>query len=295
MKLILSALFLCISTLVFGQQQVTTGNSSTISAIISQYGDSFKSLGGSVLSGKVNVYIVFYGNWTQLATEQSVFMEFIDTISDTPWFATLKQYNSNSKEVTGPLHLSAAVNDIGSIGLNLTTNDQHKEIITGAIKSGYLSATNTINDDGIYIVMGGPDVQDSQFCNTHCGYNSFGDNFQYIFMGYPGNCADKCIPSVNLNSSPNNSPSIDAAITILSHEIQDILTDPRNDAWKVQTDNQTLELGDFCSSEGTSQEQFGNVTQGTSGSYNLEVGDYKYLVQTIFDLSSKTCILGVKQ
>jgi hypothetical protein len=153
---------------------------------------------------------VFYGNWSQLDAEQKVFMEFIDNISDTPWFSTrklsiklkegtdrncffllVKQYNSNSKEVTGPLHLSAAVNDNGSIGLNLTSNDRHKEIITGAISSGYLSATNTIDDDGIYIVMGGPDVQDSQFCNTHCGYNSYGDNFQYIFIGYPGNCADK--------------------------------------------------------------------------------------------------------
>jgi hypothetical protein len=109
-------------------------------------------------------------------------------------------------------------------------------------------------------------------------------NTHFIFL--------RCVPSLNLNSSPNNSPSIDAAITILSHEIQDILTDPRNDAWKIQTDNQTLELGDFCSSEGTSQEQFGNVTQGTSGSYNIEVGGHNYLVQTIFDLSSKTCILG---
>jgi hypothetical protein len=54
MKLILSALLLCISTLVFGQQQVTTGNSTANSPIVSQYGDSFKSLGGSVLSGKTN-------------------------------------------------------------------------------------------------------------------------------------------------------------------------------------------------------------------------------------------------
>jgi hypothetical protein len=95
-----------------------------------------------------------------------------------------------------------------------------------------------------------------------------------------------------MNASPNSSPAMDAAITIFSHEIQDILTDPRNNAWQIQANGTTIEVADFCSSEGTSQEQFGNVTQGQAGSYNLEVEGNKYLVQTVFDLSSQKCSLG---
>jgi hypothetical protein len=98
---------------------------------------------------------------------------------------------------------------------------------------------------------------------------------------------------MNKDQSPNNSPAIDAAITIFSHEIQDILTDPRGDGWEIQAaGNVTIEVGDFCSSEGTSQEQFGNVTTSPTGTYNLEVNGGKYLVQTIFDLGKKQCLLS---
>lgn len=101
-----------------------------------------------------------------------------------------------------------------------------------------------------------------------------------------------CIPSANKASSPNNSPAMDAAITIFSHELQDILTDPRGDGWEIQNSNVTIELGDFCSGQGTSSDQFGNVTQSSTGSYNIEVNDYKYLVQTVLDLSAQQCKLG---
>lgn len=100
------------------------------------------------------------------------------------------------------------------------------------------------------------------------------------------------MPSFNKDQSPNNSPAMDAAITIFSHEIQDILTDPRDNGWEISTSNSTIELGDFCSLKGTSSYQFGNVTQTSSGSYNLELDNNKYLVQTIFDLSTQQCSLG---
>lgn len=204
----------------------------------------------------------------------------------------MKQYtDTNGKTVSGPLNLAAAVNDAGSHQLNLTTTI-HKQIVLDAVNSGYLSPTNRLDNSGVYIIMGGPDVNDADFCKTNCGYNSYSDEFQYMFIGYPGVCPDTCIPNVNKNASPNNSPAMDAAITIFSHEIQDILTDPRGDAWVIQANDVPIELGDFCSSPGISQEQFGNTTQGQSGSYNLQLAGNNYLVQTIFDLESKTCKLG---
>jgi hypothetical protein len=103
----------------------------------------------------------------------------------------------------------------------------------------------------------------------------------------------RCIPEKNRNQSPNNSPAIDAAITIFSHEIQDILTDPKGDGWEIQAPGGTvIELGDFCSTEGTSKVQFGNVTTSPTGTYNLEVNGGKYLVQSIFDLEKKQCMLS---
>ncbi|KAG2200623.1 hypothetical protein INT47_007367 [Mucor saturninus] len=279
---------------VSAQQTVTNGAGA--SDIINQYGSTFKNAGGSILHDKVNVYIIFYGNWssTQSQQEQTTFMHFIDHISISPWFNLLKQYtDGNGKAVTGPLNLAAAVNDAGSHSLNLTTTI-HKQIVLDAVNSGYLSPTNRLDNSGLYIIMGAANVQDADFCKTNCGYNSWSDEFQYMYIGYPGACPESCIPAVNMNTSPNNSPAMDAAITIFSHEIQDILTDPRGDAWEIPTQSGiTVELGDFCSGEGTSKDQFGNMTQDQqSGSYNLELAGSKYLVQTIFNLETKQCALA---
>ncbi|KAG0740425.1 hypothetical protein G6F57_008807 [Rhizopus arrhizus] len=295
MKLLtlVTCLFTFIIKLIFAQQNSTSESASTL---ISQYGNSFKNQGGSILHDKVNVYIIFYGNWssTQQQQEQVTFMNFVENISISPWFKILNQYSDNSgRTVTGPLNLAAAVNDAGSHSLNLT-NDIHKQIVEDAVNSGYLSPVNRLDSNGVYIIMGGPDVNDSEFCTTNCGYNSYSNDFQYMFIGYPGRCSSSCMPQVNINSSPNNSPAIDAAITIFSHEIQDILTDPRNNAWIISENNTNYELGDFCSGKGTVSYQFGNVTQETSGSYNLELAGSKYLVQTIFDLETKQCSLGSK-
>jgi hypothetical protein len=93
--------------------------------------------------------------------------------------------------VTGPLNLAAAVNDAGSKGLSLNNTDVHKEIILGAVNSGYLSTNNGLDSNGVYVIMGASDVTDSQFCNTNCGYNSYSDQFQYMFIGYPGICSSK--------------------------------------------------------------------------------------------------------
>lgn len=206
----------------------------------------------------------------------------------------MKQYtDGNGKAVTGPLNLAAAVNDAGSHSLNLTTT-VHKQIVLDAVNSGYLSPTNRLDNTGLYIIMGASDVTDEDFCKKNCGYNSWSDEFQYMFIGYPGICPNVCIPLVNKDVSPNNSPAMDAAITIFSHEIQDILTDPRGDAWEIKAnDGLVVELGDFCSGEGTSKDQFGNMTQDQqSGSYNLELSGSKYLVQTIFNLETKQCALA---
>ncbi|KAI8967892.1 phosphate-induced protein 1 [Mycotypha africana] len=294
MKLFGIATFLFCTFHAFVLAQQAVQNGSTVTPVISQYSNLFQNTGGKVLHDKVNVYIIFYGNWSapQNQQEQNIFMQFIDNISTSSWFNLLKQYSdSDGHSVTGPLNLAAAVNDAGSHSLNLT-NSVHKQIIIDAVNSGYLSPTNRIDSNGVYIIMGGPDVADADFCKSNCGYNSYSDEFQYMFIGYPSVCPETCIPTMNKNKSPNNSPAIDAAITIFSHEIQDILTDPRGDAWVIKTgDNVDVELGDFCSSQGTSSDQFGNLVQTQSGSYNLELNNMKYLVQTIFDLESKQCKL----
>ncbi|CAM0140860.1 hypothetical protein VKS41_006970 [Umbelopsis sp. WA50703] len=263
---------------------------------------NLQNAGGKVLSGDVNVYLIFYGDWTsqQAQTDQITFMNFVGNISDSTWFKTLSEYNDNSGgSVTGPVKLAAAVSDSGSQQLNLTDTTVHQTIITEAVKSGYLSTTNAIDPNGIYVILAGQNVADAGFCTQHCGYNYHADNYQWIFIGYPGQCASSCIPSLNANSSPNGSPEIDAAITIFSHEIQDILTDPQNNAWITQDTTTSpateIELGDLCSGSGVTQQQWFGATKQVAGSnatYNIELAGNQYLVQTIWDKTANQCSLG---
>lgn len=207
----------------------------------------------------------------------------------------MKEYtDANGNAVSGSLNLAAAVHDTGSAGLNLTDHNTHKTIILNSVKSGYLSENNQLDSNGVYILLLGPDVHDSEFCSANCGYNSYSDQFQYLFIGYPGACPNFCTPPMNKDQSPNNSPSIDSVITLFSHEIQDVLTDPRMDAWSVRNGNQVVEVGDFCSGTGTSTEQwFGNVQKASNGgSYNLEFNDAKYLVQTVYSKEQNKCLLS---
>jgi hypothetical protein len=214
--------------------------------------------------------------------------------------AIVNEYTDNSGgSVSGPIKLAAAVSDTGSQQLNLTDITVHQTIITEAVKSGYLSTTNSIDPNGIYVILAGSNVQDSGFCTKHCGYNYYAENYQWVYIGYPGQCSSSCIPSINANSSPNGSPSIDATITIFSHELQDILTDPHNDAYiaKDTTTNPptAIELGDLCSGAGVSSQQWFGATKqvaGSNASYNIEMSGSQYLVQTIWDKTANQCTLG---
>ena len=63
----------------------------------------------------------------------------------------------------------------------------------------------------------------------------------------------------------------------------------------IQQNGTTLELGDFCAgSDVPDGEWYGTISQdeGKNASYNLEVGNQKFLVQTVFDLKNKKCVLS---
>ncbi|CAO3618515.1 unnamed protein product [Cunninghamella echinulata] len=292
----LGALFISLTGI--AKAQAPTNNSSQTNPYTSQYGSGFSNIGGKVLSGYVNAYVIFYGDWSSEngTTDQKTFLNFIDGVYSTSWFSILDQYSDNSGPgATRSLNLAAAINDKGSQGFQLSDHNTHKNIVLGAVQSGYLSENNQLDSDGVYIIVAGKDVNDSEFCDRNCGYNSYSDQFQYVFIGYPGHCPMKCIPEINRNNSPNNSPTVDAQVTILSHELQDILTDPRNDAWVIgkNGNGEIFELGDFCLNDKTDQTTwFGTLKQTENkGSYNLVVSDTnKYLVTSIYSKQKNACL-----
>jgi len=267
--------------------------------------------GGPVVSGAVDVYFVFYGNWSDADSKATttLLMDFTDNIGQSSWFSTLKYYtDSHGQGVTGPLKTNAAVIDNfsqhqgqsdNSTEYYLSGNDSYIKIITDLTTSTQHLGSG-IDSHGIYVILTSEEVSLNGFCSEWCGYNSWTDTFLYAVIGHPARCPDACVPPLNHNQSTNGNVYADAMINTLAHEYIDILTDPIGNGYRV-TGSQTDEVADFCMPPTASQEEWWG-TSGTelhktdSGAYfNVALGpngEYKYLIQSIWSPKEQKCVLG---
>lgn len=266
--------------------------------------------GGPILSGPVSVYLIFYGNWEN--KHQNIMMDFIDNISRTTWFNTLRLYtDSHNNAVTGPLKLSAAMNDNLSHGNSLQGNATHIDIIKAAINTGYLGKGT--DHSGIYLILAGKDVDDVGLCTDWCAYNSHSDDFVYAFIGHPDRCnkpdpsKNRCIPYINRQVSPNGDPAFDAIIGNMAHEFQEMLTDPVGNAWRVsdkasETSHDSSgsnsrydeEISDWCMPPYVSTDEwFPNRAKLENGaSWNIQIERYKFLIQSVWNPITNKCTMS---
>ncbi|OZJ05819.1 hypothetical protein BZG36_00952 [Bifiguratus adelaidae] len=255
-------------------------------------------LGGEVVTGPVNVYLIFYGSW-DLANEThhvQDYMTFFNNIGSSNWFDTLKLYRSNSgNSVTGPLYLQPSVIDNFSAGKSLQGNSSHIAIIEQAINHGQISQGN-VDKNGLYFIIASDDVEDqSGFCTSWCSYNSWSEELLYAFIGNPNRCPQQCIPSLIRDKSPNNDPALDSIVNMMAHELQELLTDPWGDAYRIQSNNATSaqgeEAGDMCAPPHVSSaDWFQFVHRDEQGAaYNFGLAGKNYLLQAVYNPMTKTC------
>jgi len=242
--------------------------------------------GGKVLSGPVELYLIFYGNWPQ--AETSLVELFLKNYEDIPWFPVLTEYTDRfGHSVTGPIQLKHIEHDEYSLGNSLKSEDI-LAIIAQMIKQGSLPS----RENGIYLVLTSDDVQESQFCLNYCGWHTFnevdGIKMLHGFVGNPRQCPQKCSAPI-LRGRPG--PSLDApfhsVIDTLAHLIAEILTDPFLDAWNG---DEFIEAGDQCSY------QYG-PTQALSNKsfYNAVFAGRPWLIQQIWSPRVKQCVSSFKQ
>ncbi|RUP43559.1 phosphate-induced protein 1 [Jimgerdemannia flammicorona] len=248
--------------------------------------------GGIVMTGLVNIYFIFYGNWQD--EHQVQLMDFVDSLSNTAWFNTLRLYNDRlGNNVTGPLYFAAAINDNYSHGRSLQGNATHIDIIEKAIESAYLGKGT--DHAGIYFILAAEDVDEEGLCTKWCAYNSYTSDFVYAFIGHPNKCPQLCIPELNRNVSPNGDPALDATVNMIAHELVELMTDPHNDAWRVGNSTASEEISEWCMPpNATPEEWFGpNVQKLDSGaSWNLQVNDTKWLIQSVWNPVAKKCVMS---
>ena len=224
--------------------------------------------GGAVMTGTVNVYYIWYGNWN--GNDAITLLENLaKSIGGSPYFNINSTYTDQSgAPVRNSVVFAGSANDNYSLGKDLS-DPQIQQIVASAISSGKLPK----DPNGVYFVLTSADVNESSgFCSQYCGWHTYGTiagtQIKYSFVGDAGRCLSSCSAQ---STSPNGNPGADAMASVVAHELQETVTDPNLNAW---FDDRGQENADKCAWT------FGLTFAAKNGSRaNMTLGAYNYLIQ----------------
>lgn len=216
------------------------------------YKDIIYTMGNPVLTDDVNVYYLYYGNWT--GSQKETLEHFMNNIGESGWYGVNRKYyyqadlTSPKVPVSGSVTLKKTAVDLYSRGKKLTGNDL-PELIQEKIDSGELPEDTS----AVYFVLTAGDVYESirpelgraSFCSSYCGYHvswvlNSGKRIFYSQVGYPSRCLYGCAPTMNSKISPNGDIGIDGMLSTVAHELVEAVSDPISDvdslrAWQDST------------------------------------------------------------
>lgn len=236
-------------------------------------GNGINYHGGPVLHGNVPIYVIWYGNWTNgpKASDRQATVNLIDAFLGGLGGSALEgvntTYGDNSANVSGQLHLQSQIFDTGSQGTSLT-NTRLTNLISAHLSNGSLPTDST----GLYLVLTSSNIKEQGFCTQFCGFHTaqtiHGANIKWSFVGNVDQCPSGCEIQT---TSPNGDSGADGMANVLSHEIEEAISDPDLNAW---FDNSGQENGDKCNFN------FGATKTASNGSrFNQTFGGHNWMLQ----------------
>ncbi|MCU1220768.1 MAG: hypothetical protein JWN42_1965, partial [Candidatus Angelobacter sp.] len=156
--------------------------------------------------------------------------------------------------------------------------------VNNAITSGRLPR----DTNGVYFVISSSNINEtSGFCTRYCGWHTAaslgGSDIKYSFVGNADRCPSGCeIQSTGPNSAATGQGGIDGMANIISHELEEAISDPDLNAW---FDSSGQENGDKCNFNfGATSTCNANglcTPAGTSAGakYNQTFGGHDYMLQ----------------
>jgi hypothetical protein len=243
----------------------TAGGTASLSAITNH--------GGPVMTGQPNIHVIWYGNWNQTngsdnAAGQQIIRDLFSGLNGSNHLAINKSYTASNGAVSGLLGTYAEGTDTGSQGTRLSDTK------VKAIVQSYITSKGAADPNAIYFVMSSSNVSESSgFCTQYCGWHTHasmsGQDVKYSFVGNANRCLSSCAAQ---SISPNGNAGVDGMASVVTHELEETLSDPDTNAWY---DASGAENGDKCAWT------FGsNQTLLASGAYyNLTLGARHYLIQ----------------
>ncbi len=224
--------------------------------------------GGPVMLGTVNVYVVWYGNWTG-NTAPTIIGDFLSSIGGSPYYNINTTYsNGAGAHLSNSVQFAGATTDAYSQGTSLS-DAKIQTVVSSALSSGRLPT----DANGVYFVLTSADVTASSgFCTQYCGWHTHatlsGMDIKYSFVGNPDRCPTACAAQA---VSPNGNAGADGMVSIIAHELEETATDPDLNAWY---DGNGAENADKCAWK------FGSEYVTSNGSLaNMKLGTRDFLIQ----------------
>ena len=257
--------------------------------------------GGQVVDHPITVYYLWYGNWSSNGVEVPIVEEFTRHLGGSPWWGINSQYaDARGARPSDSVSMGKSAFDAYSQGA-VVSDDEIAAAVVSAIARGALP------DDprGVYMVLGSADVDaTSGFCTAYCGFHkvvtmrsggassgasSFAASQQaspqqlqhryYGYVGDPRRCGLGCSMQ---HVGPNGPSPADGMVSIIAHELAEVVTDPYADAWY---DAAGLENADKCIWVFGGDAQTYRAPNGALA--NVQLGGRDYLLQANWKLDGR--------
>ena len=274
--------------------QVASPSASNAAGGSTRIDKSIEYHGGPVLTDNPDVYFIFYGCWgmsgcsnllapyNDFATIQIV-TDFMSSVGGTPYMQINATYTDSKGQAANPwLYYGGSVIDNSyAHGVALTEAD-----IVGIVADQVdlnKGARLPFDPNGIFVVLTTADIAlidsttqvESSACSLHGHSVIFGAPLRYVFVGNPSRSPGTCGASPNGTQTPNGNYAADQIASWLAHALNEVLTDPYDDAW---FDRYGLENAEKC--EGTYGTTYTSTNpNGQSAQANIRLGVRDFLLQ----------------
>jgi hypothetical protein len=234
--------------------------------------------GGPIMLGTTGIYYIWYGNWSGNSAT-TILTDLAKSIGGSPYFnINTTYYNGAGTKVSNAVAYKGSTTDNYSRGTSLS-DAAIEAVVSDAITSGRLPK----DTNAVYFVLTSSDVTASSgFCSQYCGWHTSGtisgSDIKYSFIGNPDRCPSSCEQQT---TGPNGNAGADGMASILSHELEEAVTDPDLNAWYDRTG---YENADKCAWT------FGSTYTTSNGAKaNMKLGTRDYLIQQNWVNTTNAC------
>ena len=230
--------------------------------------------GGAIMSGRTKIFYIWYGPVS--SETKDILRHFARNVGGSPYYGLNTLYSDKQgASVKNDVVFGGDAEVKESLGKSLSDDDVY-ETVRNALRGGLLEASA----HGVYFVIPAKGVNAPNMCTDFCGWHTAArmltkdaTYFKYALIGNPANCPTSC--EAQTAHSPNGDPAADAMVSLVAHELDEAVTDPRPwTAWWNQLPKGREENADKCAWK------FPDSHKLRNGSFaNVKLGDRQYLIQ----------------